>query len=232
MYRILVLEDEIDFAEIMSIYLKKHGYSYELVHNLSDAKKVFDNNTFDLVLTDLMLPDGSGSDFCKYIRETSTIPLIVISCLDDDTTIVNNFSFGADDYITKPLQPAQFIARIEANIRRTKIYSSNLNIQNDSDIVEFCNMTFDKKHKKITLENEDTVELSPIEFTLLCVFLENQDTLILYEHLYKQVWDKDSLGDYRTIMVHVSNLKKKIDPLNKGIITNVRGAGYLFTCID
>ncbi|MCR5482501.1 MAG: response regulator transcription factor [Clostridia bacterium] len=231
MHKILILEDDIEFAEIMSIYLKSKGYKSVHAKSIAEAVEAFNLEHFDLIISDIMLPDGFGTNFCKHIRTISKLPIIVISCLGDDTTIVEAFSNGADDYITKPLNPVQFLARVEANIRRDKEYGNynSSSALNGENYVMFCGMKLDDIRRSITYADGTSVDLSPIEYTVLKVFLKNPGVLLLYDKLYKEVWDRDSLGDYRSIMVHVSNLKKKIDPFNSGIITNTRGAGYIYT---
>ncbi len=231
MHKILILEDDIEFAEIMMIYLKSKNYKSVHAKTIAEAIDAFNHEHFDLIISDIMLPDGFGTNFCKHIRTISTLPIIVISCLGDDNTIVDAFSNGVDDYITKPLNPVQFLARVEANIRRDKEYGTYTvsSASSENNTMMFCGMKLDDIRRTITYPDGSMTDLSPIEYTVLKVFLNNPGTLLLYDKLYQEVWNRESLGDYRSIMVHVSNLKKKIDPFNSGIITNTRGAGYIYT---
>lgn len=232
MYKVLILEDDVDLSEILSIYLKKSSYDCVVANTYREAVDFFQQMEFDIIVTDMMLPDGDGETFCTLIRKTKSTPIIVISCLGDDATIVSAFNAGADDYITKPISHAQFMARINANIRRSVHYNSWVDHNNAlisrNETVEFCGMILNLRYRTIqTCQGE--LELSPIEFSILSLFLENPEKLITYNNIYEFVWGKNSLGDYRSVMVHVSNLKKKIDSKNSRIITNVRGSGYLFS---
>lgn len=229
MYNVLVLEDDIDLSEILSVYLTSHNYTCAVANTYHKAVALFEAQRFDIVITDMMLPDGNGCDFCAHIRRQKTTPIIVISCLGDDETIVSAFSAGADDYITKPISHNQLLARLEANIRRVVKYNtSRTSIISEEEELQFCNMTLNRRYRTLT-NVKGSVELSPIELSILSLFLLHPNELITYNSLYEFVWGKNSLGDYRAVMVHVSNLKKKMDSSNRNFITNVRGSGYIFS---
>jgi DNA-binding response OmpR family regulator len=169
-----------------------------------------------------MLPDCSGDELCRSIRENCVCPIIFMSCLEDTDTIIRALHSGGDDYMVKPICYPELLARAEAIIRRSR--------QNrvPSTIRNFHSFTMDTTHRRI-LKGKTEVDLSSIEYALLRYMVERPDTLLLYQDLYQNVWETDSLGDFRTVMVHISNIRKKNDPEHRGIIETVRGAGYIFS---
>jgi DNA-binding response OmpR family regulator len=225
---ILIVEDDLDLANIVQIHLRKHGYETCTAHDCASALVYLQNRSFDLILLDVLLPDQNGKDFCRMARDLTSCPIIFMSCLDDTGTVVSALANGGDDYVTKPIKYDELIARIESNIRR---YHNSLNkkaSEANKHILRFKRFSVDTERRRVIINGEET-ELSAIEYSLLSYFIANQDTLLLYDSLYSKIWGNDSLGDIRTVMVHISNLRKKIDPGKAGIIETVRGAGYIFS---
>lgn len=227
MYQILLVEDDEDLATITQVHLVHAGYRTDIAHSCQEATTLLARTEYDLVLLDMLLPDGDGNSLCVNIRCVSQCPIIFISCLDDNNTVVSALGVGGDDYVPKPIKYEVLLARIEANLRRHKLYDHTQKEppQNEKRFRHFIMDTL--RHQALV----DGVEvgLSVIEYSLLLYMTEHPDTLLLYEELYRSVWKNDSLGDVRTVMVHISNLRKKIDPGHFGLIQTVRGAGYIFT---
>lgn len=222
MYRALIVEDDEDLAAITQVHLTHGGYQADIAHTCQAALALLANQEYDLILLDEILPDDRGDSLCRTIRDHSQCPIIFMSCLDDSSTIISALKAGGDDYMVKPLDYGELLARADAIIRR----SGGRNKQ--PHLHTFRQFSIDTQRHKV-LRGGEVVDLSAIEYALLLYMTQHPNTLLLYSELYQNVWSSDSLGDVRTVMVHISNLRKKIDPDRTGIIETVRGAGYIFT---
>lgn len=224
MYHILLVEDNEDLAAITCTHLTHAGHRVEIAYTCAQAEALLAQDTYDLILLDIMLPDRSGEELCRSIRRDCDCPIIFMSCLEDSDTIVEALRSGGDDYMVKPVRYPELLARVDAVIRRSR--------QNQeapaNHLREFRSFTMDLDRHSL-LRNGEPIDLSTIEYALLQYMVDHPKTLLLYQDLYQNVWDRDSLGDIRTVMVHISNLRKKLDPDRRGIIETVRGAGYIFS---
>ncbi len=229
MKTILLVEDDLDISTITKINLEHAGYETDTAFSCMEALEKVGGRSYDLILLDVMLPDGNGNDLCLRIRTVTRCPVIFVSCLDDSGTVVSALRGGGDDYVVKPIKFDELLARIESNIRRSQRYMEEERAQR-SRLRRFRRFSLDMLRRKVLLGDTE-IDLSSIEYNLLFFLTEHPDTLLLYDDLYNQVWSNDSLGDVRTVMVHISNLRKKIDPDKAGIIETVRGAGYIFSDI-
>lgn len=223
MYHILLVEDDQDLSAITFLNLTHAGHQVDAVFTCAEAEARLKENQYDLILLDIMLPDRSGDDLCRSIRRECDCPIIFMSCLEDSDTIVGALRSGGDDYMVKPVRYPELLARADAVIRRSQAAKKK-----EKPLREFRSFTMDTVHHRI-LRNNEEVDLSSIEYALLLYMVDHPDTLLLYQDLYEQVWASNSLGDTRTVMVHISNLRKKLDPEHRGIISTVRGAGYIFS---
>lgn len=229
MIKILVVEDDPDLSNIIRLHLRRAGYVPTVAHCAADALQLLGQESFDLVILDIVLPDARGIELCKQVREKSLCPIIFTSCLDDSQTIIQALQCGGDDYMVKPLNYDEMLARIEANLRRHRAAAQPL----PPSIRQYSSFAIDTERRCALLGNlaygkVQEVPLSSIEYELLLYFSDHPNTLLLYHELYRHIWKADSIGDTRTVMVHISNLRKKIDPGHTGIIQTVRGAGYIF----
>lgn len=229
MSRILIVEDDVELNAIAKAYLTHAGFETSSAFSCKDAESVLESTEVDLILLDMMLPDRWGTALCQRIREKSTCPIIFASCIDDKQTMLDALAVGGDDYVVKPVDYDRLIAKIKAMLRRVQEYAERM--RSNTSIRVYRQFTVDLERRRVmrTVGTSVEVELSPIEYQLLCYMVENQDNLLLYADLYANVWGNDSAGDVRTVMVHISNLRKKIDPHQTGMITTVRGAGYFFS---
>ena len=225
MIKILVVEDDPDLSNIIRLHLKHAGYMSAAAYSCAEALELMSNEAFDLIILDIVLPDQQGTELCTLIREKSQCPIIFTSCLDDSQTIIHALQSGGDDYMVKPLTYGEMIARIEANLRRHRTVPATP----QPGRREYASFTIDTEHHCVLLKGEEKpIQLSSIEYELLLFFADHPQTLLLYNELYQHIWKADSAGDTRTVMVHISNLRKKIDPDHTGTIQTVRGAGYIF----
>ncbi|MGN1230896.1 MAG: response regulator transcription factor, partial [Anaerotignum sp.] len=210
--------------------LESRGFSVMTAPTVAQAKEALAKNSFDLILLDMMLPDGEGTELCTEIRKKSVCPIIFVSCLSDNLTKIVALQMGGDDYVTKPVNYEELITRIQVNIRRAKHYNLG---KSEAEELTFPGLLLKKQKREVWLLAEDgtpqsLVELSPIEYGLLLCLIEHEGELVLYEDLYQSVWRAEDMGDVRTVMVHVSNLRKKLGNCGKDLIHTVRSAGYIF----
>jgi DNA-binding response OmpR family regulator len=226
MSHILLVEDDKDLSEITKIHLTGAGHTVRQAFLCEEAKTFIDEDYFDLVLLDLMIPDGNGQDLCVYLRRRDFVPVIFMSCLEDSVTIVSSLAKGGDDYVTKPVDYDELLARIDANIRRFQSMSGKG--KRRDDMRRFHGVTVDTLRHRVIIDTRE-VGLTQIEYALFEYLSARPNELILYDDLYRSVWGNESFGDFRTLIVHMSNLRKKINPNIRGMIENVRGVGYFFT---
>ena len=215
----------------MKAFLEQSGYETACVRDGNETLKHLEEREVDLILLDMVLPDITGAELCVEIRKMSDCPVIYVSCVSDTETIVKALENGGDDYLVKPVDYDQLLARIHAKLRR-RGNTPREKVSTGPAVIKFKQFTLDKnRHKVLHMEGQVMKEilLSPIEYDNLVYMAENPNRLLAYAELYENVWDCASLGDVRTVMVHVSNLRKKIDLRQNGMITTVRRAGYIFS---
>ena len=229
MKRVLVVEDDADLALITALNLVKRGYQVDQAYTCKQAQQMLRENTYEVILLDVALPDMQGTELCAAIRSECTAPIIFMSCLSDSDVIITALNNGGDDYMVKPVDYDVLAVRIEAIMRRVQRPElSEEQEEKQETLRQFRSFRVDTAHRRV-IRGEEEVDLSAIEYSLLAYMMDHPDVLLLYQDLYKQVWGNDSLGDTRTVMVHISNLRKKLDPDRVGIIATVRGAGYIFS---
>lgn len=226
--RLLLVEDDEDLSIIMSMQLGRRGYQVLPAMNGAQALALLHSEQVDLVLLDVMLPDCEGHELCRMFRGDACGyqgPIIFMSCMGDGETIVNAFRKGGNDYMIKPVEIDALAERIEANL-------SEHRPQKCTGRQWYRQFVIDRKaHEVFRVSGHqlrEKLDLSPTEFKLLLIFTEYPDEVLLYRQLYQKVWGQDDLGDYRPLMVHVSNLRKKIDGAHTEVIRAVRGVGYIF----
>lgn len=223
-HTVLVVDDDWDIIEIISIYLKKEGYKVITAdHGKKAIQLVIDINPH-LIILDRLLPDTDGIEVCKSIRKYSLNPIIFLTCKDEDCEKIMGLNTGGDDYITKPFNPNELVARVNAHLRRY-----NYNKKHPTDFIAYDNIFINLKNHKVWVDNI-YINLSAKEYKILTLLITNPGKLFTMSEIYENVWKDISLGDNSTIMVHISNIRKKIekDPSNPKYITTVRGQGYMF----
>lgn len=228
--RILIVEDDRNLSFIMRRILENNEYEVWTAGSVQETNDVMDKQSFDLIILDMMLPDGMGTDICRNIRLSSACPILFASCLNDKDAKIEALELGGDDYITKPIDFEELLARIRANIRRSKKYTLGRTVSQEE---RYENIIIDKNKHEVYVESEngersEDLKLSPTEYNILLSFFEKPGELMLYHEIYKKVWGADDLGDASTVMVHVSNLRKKLGESGKTLFKTVRSVGYIF----
>lgn len=219
MHKILIIEDDAAISNLIKSALTREGYSCEIASDGLIGEQMFDSGSWDLVLLDLMLPGTSGFELIEYIKPSKT-PVIVISAMNRTGDKIRGLKMGADDYIGKPFQIGELLARVEALLRRT---SHTEKVFNYLDIeVNLDSRTVTKAGEQITLTTK--------EFDLLETFIRNKNIAISRSNLYEMVWNEPVMGDTRTIDNHVSSLRKKLG--YDGLIQTVHGIGYRMDVIS
>lgn len=221
---ILVIEDEEDISDIVVHYIKKEGYNAITAFNGSDGIGKALNEEVDLIILDLMLPDISGYDVCREISRNRNIPIIMLTARNDIVDKVRGLEIGADDYITKPFDIREVIARINVCLRRIDSLKA---VKEENDVINIDdNFKIDKKSRDVVKDGE-VIKLKPKEYDLLLCFAENRKIVMSRETLLEKVWGYDFEGGTRTVDVHVQRLRKKLN-MEEGetIIETIFGVGY------
>ncbi len=220
----LIIEDEVAISDLLAYSLNREGISIDAAYDGATGLSKVKDGKFDLVILDLMLPDMSGFDICKELSNTTEIPIIILTAKSDIVDKVVGFELGAFDYITKPFDVREVVARVKALLKRTdqeaerKAHTSFLQITH--------NLSIYINERKV-LKNDNAVELTPKEFDLLVFLQENRGTVFTREKLLDAVWGYDYMGDSRTVDIHVVRLRKKLDDSDSpSIIDTVFGVGY------
>ncbi|NLI67843.1 MAG: response regulator transcription factor [Bacilli bacterium] len=225
--KILLVEDDPEIRNFIKLYLTKDGYEVIEVERGDLALEVFARENPDLVMLDILLPGLDGIEVCREIRKTSIVPIIILSNKIDETDKIIGLTVGADDYITKPFSPRELSARIRTHLRRKMYYDKQQHEK--KSVLTFDHLTIDlARHLVVSYGKE--VDLSAKEFNLLICMAKHPGRIFSVEELYERVWGEFSFGDTRTVNVHISSLRKKIerDPAKPEFILTVRGAGYKF----
>lgn len=220
--KILVVDDDINIAELLTLYLDKEGYETRKVHNGKDAVLEFLNFAPNIVLLDVMLPGLDGYQVCREIRTTSNIPVIMLTAKGETFDKVLGLEIGADDYIVKPFETKEVLARIKAVLRRT----DNKDNFNSKRIV-LPNITINLTNYTVKYR-EEYLEMPPKEFELLVFLAQNSNRVFTREQLIDKIWGYDFYGDTRTVDVHIKRLREKFSPEEPWGIKTVWGVGYKF----
>jgi DNA-binding response OmpR family regulator len=231
--KLLVAEDDQEIRELMVLYLEKNGFNVVAAEDGLAALRLFEQELPQLVLLDINLPMIDGFGVCREIRKVSNVPVIFISCRNDSEDVVNGLEIGGDDYVTKPFDPAVVLARVQANLRRAPIFnrSRTQTVRSEpSELLQFEELSVDLKNYAVRLGGVP-VPLSAKEIQLLFFLAQNPNQVFTTEQLYAHVWGADSNSDTRTVLVHISSLRKKIEPSGAAskFIHNIRGIGYKFS---
>jgi len=222
--KILIIEDEAAISDLLAYSLRREGINVDTAYDGTTGLKKAKEGKFDLIMLDLMLPDMSGFDICKELSNTTGIPIIILTAKSDIVDKVVGFELGAFDYITKPFDVREVVARVKALLKRTIQETERKELSFYVQITHNLSIYMDERK---VLKNGNTVELTPKEYDLLVFLLENRGTVFTREKLLDAVWGYDYMGDSRTVDIHVVRLRKKLDdPDSPSIIDTVFGVGY------
>lgn len=228
MSRILLLEDDLSLIDGLSYSLKKQGFEIDIARTVKEANSLWSNGKYDLLILDVSLPDGSGFDVCKKVRQGSKVPIIFLTASDEEVSIIMGLDIGGDDYITKPFKLGVLVSRINALLRRTKDFVAE-DMEITSNGITVLPLQ-GQAHK------EDTVlDLTAAEYKLLCLFMRNPGIILTKEKILDKLWDENgNYVDDNTLAVYIRRLRTKIeaDPGNPQMLVTVRGMGYKWNIID
>ncbi len=224
MYNILICDDERDIVNALEIYLKAEGYNTLLAYNGNEALEVIAENEVHLILMDIMMPECDGITALVRLRENFNIPVILLTAKSEDTDKILGLNVGADDYITKPFNPVEVIARVRSQLRRYMEFGGN---KGHSERMVIGNIELDDKRKEVFVDGE-AVALTPTEFDILKLLMQNKGIVMSPKEIYRKVWNDEAFGGESTVAVHIRHLREKIeiDPANPRYLKVVWAHGY------
>ena len=227
METILVVDDEKEIRDLVAIYLRNEGYQIELANTGLQAIQKVNEKDIDMIILDVMMPEVNGIDACMQIRQTHNIPILMLSAKTEDIDKIQGLSVGADDYLAKPFNPLELIARVKAQLRRaTKL---NPSYGQKEDVLEEDGLVLYLDTGKV-YKNGDEIPLTPTELGILKLLWVNKGITFKTETIYERVWGQACLENNNTVMVHVRKLREKIEdhPREPMYIFTVWGVGYKF----
>ena len=226
--KILIVDDEIEIADLIELYLKSENYTVFKFYTAKEALACINTTDLDLAILDIMLPEISGFTLCQRIREQFTYPVIMLTAKDEETDKITGFTFGADDYITKPFRPLEMIARVKAQLRRYKKYNPAHSENNISDVISHLGLIMNIRTHECML-NEKPLVLTPTEFSILRILLQRKGDVVSSEELFHEIWQDEYYSkSNNTITVHIRHLREKLDDTvdHSKYIKTIWGVGY------
>lgn len=231
MARILIVEDDRKIAQLESDYLESNGYETEMIEDGNQVIPELKENPYDLLLLDLMLPGCSGYDICRKIRDEIDIPILMVTARTEGTDVIRGLGLGADDYITKPFDPSQLVARVRSHLKRyerlTSKYKEPSNQEQTQEQIKAADIVIEPKTWRVWKKGEE-IKLPHREFELLVFMAENPNIVFSKETLFERILGFDYVSDAATVSVHINRLREKLedDPRDPKVIETVWGAGY------
>ena len=225
MEKVLVIEDDESLARGIQYTLERENFDVRVENGILPGEKAFKEDSFDLILLDVMLPDGNGFELCKKIRKISDVPIIFLTACDEEVNIVLGLDLGADDYITKPFRVRELVSRLRATLRRSKIKNKSSSFVN---VIKSGNLTLNFLERKLLKEDKE-ICLTAMEYKLICMFMRNPQQTLSRSVILEKLWDiNGEFIDDNTLSVYIRRLREKIedDASKPKYITTVRGLGY------
>lgn len=230
MKKILIIEDDLNIAELQRDYLEVDGFKVEICTDGAAGLKQFQENSYDLLILDIMLPGMDGMEILRCLRDEKEVPVILVSAKKEEIDKIKGFNLGADDYITKPFSPGELVARVKAHLQNYEKLKKKFSEQqiSGSDVV-IRGLRIEKEAHRVYINNQET-NLAQKEFELLLYLAEHPNRVFGRDELFERVWGLEALSDSATVTVHIARLRDKIesDPSNPQYIETVWGAGYRF----
>ena len=226
--RILVVDDEKELADVLELYLANDGYTVHKCYTGTEALDRIEHTALDLALLDVMLPDADGFQLCKKIREKSYCPIIMLTARAADGDKIMGLTIGADDYITKPFNPLEVVARVKTQLRRYRLYNGSAPNQDEpAHEYDIRGLVLNRDSHKCFLFGRE-VQLTPLEFSILWYLCERQGVVVPSEELFEAVWGEKFLKNNNTVMAHIGRLREKLDEPARSprFIKTVWGVGY------
>lgn len=226
MYNILVCDDDKEIVEAVGIYLSKEGYQIYKAYNGKEAFDIVKKVEIHLILLDIMMPKIDGIEVAKKIRETKSIPIIMLSAKSEDYDKINGLNSGADDYITKPFNPLELIARVNSAIRRYTMLGS-IKTEEKSNIYQTGNLIINDDTKQVEVEGKQ-IKLTPTEYNILKFLTKNKGRVFSIEQIYENVWEDECFGVENIIAVHIRHIREKVEinPKEPKYLKVIWGIGY------
>ncbi len=232
MYNILVCDDDKEIVNAIEIYLSKEGYNILKAYNGKEALKIIERNEIHLIILDIMMPEMDGMTVANRIRETKSVPIIMLSAKSEDYDKVAGLNNGADDYVTKPFNPIELIARVNSQIRR---YTSLGSLKNkeDDNIYQTGDLIIDDDTKKVIVEGKE-IKLTPTEYNILKFLTKNKGKVYSINQIYESVWEDEAYGAENIIAVHIRHIREKIEinPKEPKYLKVIWGIGYKIENIE
>lgn len=225
MSRILIVDDDKEIRNLISIYLENEGMETVKAENAIEAIKILEKKEFDLIILDIMMPEMDGIQACMKIREERSMPIIMLSARSEDMDKIQGLTAGADDYLSKPFNPLELIARVKSQLRRYKKYNTDPIMNNK--LMEIGDLTVNTDTRQVWVRKKE-VRLTPKEFDILELLARNRGIVLSVEKIYEAVWKEDFYKSDNTVMVHITKIRDKIedDPKRPIYIKTIWGVGY------
>ncbi|HWQ72451.1 MAG TPA: response regulator transcription factor [Desulfitobacteriaceae bacterium] len=227
MSKILIVEDDAEIAMLEKDYLEMNDFETEIIANGKEALLALLEGGYDLVLLDLMLPGQNGYDICREIRDKTNIPILMVTARTESVDKIRGLGLGADDYIAKPFDPAELVARVKSHLNRYRRLTGSTKNGNDEYKISITDLRILPRSWKV-YKRDSEIKFPNREFELLLFLAENPNIVFSKEQLFEKIWGCDYVGDSATVTVHINRIREKIedDPAKPKIIETIWGAGY------
>lgn len=225
---ILIVDDEKEIRDLVDIYLKSDGYNTIKACDGLEAIEILEKNEVDLIILDVMMPNLNGIETCLKIREMREMPIIMLSAKSEDIDKILGLNMGADDYLTKPFNPLELIARVKSQLRRFYKFNKKADLsEDDNNVIHIEDLIINLETHEVTL-GDSLLKLTPTEFDILSLLSQSRGKVFSIENIYESVWNQEFMTSDNTVMVHIRKIREKIeeDPRNPRFIKTVWGVGY------
>ena len=225
--KILVVDDEKEIADLLELYLISDGFQVKKAYDAQEGLRIMKEEKIDLVLLDIMMPNIDGLEMCRRIRETNNVPIIMVSAKTQELDKIVGLTTGADDYVTKPFNPLELMARVKSQLRRYRDLNPAQEKKSESAVIQVKNLTINKETHQVFVDGE-SVKLTPIEFDILYLLATHPGRVFSTDEIFEKVWNEKVYEANNTVMVHIRSLRGKMkdDTRADKIITTVWGVGY------
>ncbi len=225
MSKILIVDDDKEIRNLIAVYLENEGMETEKAEDAVEALQMLEKKAFDLIVLDIMMPKMDGIEACLKIREERSMPIIMLSAKSEDMDKIKGLAAGADDYLSKPFNPLELIARVKSQLRRYKKYNSETTFV--KSVIEIGNLTINTDTRQIWVQQQE-IRLTPKEFDILELLARNKGIVLSIAKIYEAVWKNDFYKSDNTVMVHITKIREKIedDPKHPIYIKTIWGVGY------
>lgn len=227
MSKILVCDDDKAIVDAIEIYLSQEGYEIKKAYDGAQAIQMLEEEPFDLLVMDVMMPKLDGIRATLKIREKNNMPIIILSAKSEDADKILGLNIGADDYVTKPFNPLELVARVKSQIRRFTKLDSTAGVKENEAVYSTGGLVINDDQKMVTVDGEP-IKLTPIEYNILLLLVKNQGRVFSIEQIYESIWNEEALGADNTVAVHIRHIREKIEinPKDPRYLKVVWGVGY------